>query len=301
MCAGVYREIVIEHSARPACRRVTALAVLRKTCSQVIGVGNRLVFLSMTGITVGGRSCIASAYVTTQALHGGVGARERKPSPAVVENSARPLARAVADLAIGRKPGRSMIGIGGLAVFSQMAADTAGVKTRILSVDMAGSAIHGDVRSRKREAGCRVVELGSGPPARHMTQSTIFREASCRVIGVGGSIECNQVTRGAIGRCSQETVVNVALSAADVDVHSGQWKLRRGAVVEPCSRPLGSGVASLTGFRESGGHMIRVGRLAKVVQMARQAVLSCSCEVVVNMTLQTGNVDVSARQREWRR
>jgi len=70
--------------------------------------------------------------MATQALHGPMGARKRESSPAVVEYGPRPLTGAVASLAIGRKACCGVIGIRGLVVLCQMAADTASVQPCVL-------------------------------------------------------------------------------------------------------------------------------------------------------------------------
>ena len=83
--------------------------------------------------------------MATQARYGRVCASERETGPAVVEYSARPLACAVAGLAIGRKARCGMIGIGGLVVLRQMAANTGSIQTRVPSIDVAGCTVHIDV------------------------------------------------------------------------------------------------------------------------------------------------------------
>ena len=92
--------------------------------------------------------------MATQARYSRVCASERETGPAVVEYSARPLACAVASLAIRRKPGCGVVGIGGLVVLCQVAADTASIQTRVPSVDVAGCTIHVDVSPAQRESRC---------------------------------------------------------------------------------------------------------------------------------------------------
>lgn len=92
--------------------------------------------------------------MATPARYGRVCASERETGPAVVEYSARPLACAVAGLAIRRKPGCGVVGIGGLVVLCQVAADTASIQTRVPSVDVAGCTIHVEVSPAQRESRC---------------------------------------------------------------------------------------------------------------------------------------------------
>ena len=92
--------------------------------------------------------------MATQARHGGVCAGEGEAGTAVVEYSARPLACAVAGLTIRRKPGSGMIGIGGLVVLCQVAADTGTIQTRVSPIDVAGCTIHVEVSPAQRESRC---------------------------------------------------------------------------------------------------------------------------------------------------
>lgn len=116
--------------------------------------------------------------MATEALHGGMGAREGETRPAVVEYSAYPLACAVASLAIGRKARCGMIGIGGLVVLCQVAADTASIQTGIPSIRVAGRTVHVDVSPAQRESRRCVVKLGASPARSGMAKCTILREAS---------------------------------------------------------------------------------------------------------------------------
>jgi hypothetical protein len=75
--------------------------------------------------------------MATQARYGRVCASERETGPAVVEYSARPLACAVAGLAIRREPSCCVIGIGSLVVLCQVAADTSSIQTCVSSIDVA--------------------------------------------------------------------------------------------------------------------------------------------------------------------
>lgn len=113
---GIDGEAVTEHGTCPARGRVTAFTGFRETSRNVIGIGHRFIRRPMTRITVGGCFGISSPDMATEALHGRMRARERETGSAVVEYGARPLACAVASLAIGRKARCSMIGIGGLVV-----------------------------------------------------------------------------------------------------------------------------------------------------------------------------------------
>ena len=201
--------------------------------------------------------------MATQALHGGVGARKRETCSAVIENSARPLARAMAGLAIGRKASRDMIRVGGLVVFRQMTTDAASIQTGVPSIRMAGRTIHIDMSPAKRESGRCVVKLGTGPTRGGVAPGTIAREPSRRMVGVRCAVIATQVTGRTIGRCACKTVVGMALNARDANVGSRQHKAGSGVMVELRSSPLRSGMASLTGPGEAGRHVTRVGRLVK--------------------------------------
>lgn len=90
-------------------------------------------------------------------------ARQWPSSRGVVERSCVPVRSTVADLALLRKPGCSVIRIVCTLKILQMATDTSGDGQVVVSVGMALRALHADMRSRQGESGLRVIELGRLP------------------------------------------------------------------------------------------------------------------------------------------
>lgn len=199
---GVDGEAVTEYGTRPARGRMTAFTGFRETSGNVIRIGHRFIHRAVTRITVCGSSGVPSANMATQTLHDGVGTRERETGSAMVEYSARPLACAVASLAICRKPGRWVIGIGGLVVFRQMTTDTASIQPGVPTVRVAGCTVHIDVSPAQREARRSVVKLGSSPARCGVAQRTILRKACRCMVGVRCAVIAIQMTGCAIGRCT---------------------------------------------------------------------------------------------------
>ncbi len=94
--------------------------------------------------------------------------------------------------------------------------------------------------------------------------------------------------------------VHVALRALHGGVRSRQGEA--GAVViEGRIIPRSRGVALLAVCRESGLHVVRIGCAVEVLHMARTAIRGRAHELVVDMALRAGDVEVSARQRELRK
>jgi hypothetical protein len=153
--------------------------------------------------------------MTAQALYRSVSPRKCETGPTVVKDSTGPPACAVASLAIRGKSGRSMIGIRGLSVFSQMATDTLSIQSRVFPIDMAGGAAHVDVCPCQRKSRCRVVELGPNPGRSRVAQRTIAGKACCRMVRVRCTVVTVEVTRRTIGRCASKAVVGMALRTSN--------------------------------------------------------------------------------------
>ena len=295
---GVDGEAVTEYGTRPARGRMTAFTGLRETSRNVIRISHCFINGTVTRITVCGSPGVPPANMTTQALHGRMGTRERETCPAVVEYSARPLACTVASLAIRRKPGRCMIRIGGLVVLRHVAADTASIQTRVPSIDVAGCTAHVDVSPAQRESRRCVIECGASPARSGVAQCTILWEAGRRMVGVRCAVVAVQMTGRTIGWSACKTVVGVTLNATDANVGSCQRKPGCGVMVEFGSTPLRGGVAGFTGSGKTGSNVARICGPVIGGQMARGTVLSSSCEPVIHVALETAHVDVSACERK---
>jgi len=130
----------------------------------------------------------------------------------------------------------------------------------------------GCVLAGKRELGGAVIECGSGPILHAgVANRAVHREASGDVIGVGCALEVFHVARHAVCADVGVIAVRVALQARDRGVCSEKWELSQ-VVVEGGALPRCGLVTRGTIVRESRRHVIGVGGLGEVGEVATRAV-----------------------------
>jgi hypothetical protein len=98
--------------------------------------------------------------------HVDVCTRQGEVGIAVIKSRRLPCGRVVADIALLREAGLSVIGIGGAVVIGQVARHASRSQARELPVHMAGSAVDIHVRAGQREIGIAVVKRRSCPSRR---------------------------------------------------------------------------------------------------------------------------------------
>ena len=127
-------------------------------------------------------------------------------------------------------------------------------------------------------------------------------ERGLNVIRVGRSLEILQM---AADTCPVRTAqVVIAIYVALRALHRAMRSAEReagGRVIEGRAGPVGSGVALLTAGRESGLHMVRIGRRVEVLDVAGRAIGRRSDKLAVNVALRAGHIGVRAGQREFRK
>ena len=76
---------------------------------------------------------------------------------------------------------------------------------------------------------------------------------------------------GRVGAGQVVIAIHVALSALHAGVRTRQRE-SRGRVIEGCARPGSRGVTLLTGLRETGRHVIRIGGAIEILNVAGGAI-----------------------------
>ena len=166
----------------------------------------------------------------------------------MVELRSHPLAGGVAERAILRDPGAHVIRIIRRIEVGAVTTNAGCARQAEIVVHVTLRALHGLVRTGKREAGGRMVEAGARPVHGGMARRTILRETGGYMVGRGGLLEIRQVAAHA-GRGNRgEVPVHVALRASHARVRPGQLKAAQ-AVIESGVLPARRVVASLAGRR----------------------------------------------------
>jgi len=145
-----------------------------------------------------------------------------------------------------------------------------------------------------------VVELGSLPLARTVTDRTIGGKTCRRVIGVGGLLIVSEVARGTIPGRAGVPPIHVALRARNGGVRAGQLELGEGGVVEFCPGPACHRMAQHTILREASTHVVRILRRSEILQMATDTVGAGPLEFSANVTHDAVQLRMHACKRETR-
>ena len=132
-----------------------------------------------------------------------------------------------------------------------------------------------------------------------MTLLAGLGEAGAYVIRVSRLLEARQVTADALRRRACVLSACVTLSALHGDVRSGQRECGL-AVIELRITPAGCVVALLAGLRKSRRHVIGIGGLLEVGQMASHTLRRRTGELSAGMALRTLQAGVRAGQRKLR-
>lgn len=140
MSARVDRETMGDRRTDPCDRRMARFAGLRESGGNMVGTGDRCKFPAVTGVTAHGRAGIPPANVAARALGRRVGASQQKTGPAVIEGSSIPLRRGVTHLAVLRKTGGHVVRIRCGGVSGQVARNTCGAHSRVLTRRVTGCA-----------------------------------------------------------------------------------------------------------------------------------------------------------------
>lgn len=209
-------------------------------------------------------------------------AGQRKLGGVVIELRPEPLRGVVAQLAILREPSGEVIRIISSLVILQMARRAGRAQSRILAARMAQGTGHSGVFSGKRKLGGVVIEGSSQPLRGGVTELAGLRETGRDVIGAGGGLVILQMAGNAIGADVGVVAISVTLQARDSGVRPGKRKLRQ-VVIEGRAVPGGSVMAGGAIVRKSRGHVVGVGGLREVGEVATRAIARHALEMVAHM------------------
>ena len=230
----------------------------------------------------------------------------------MIERRAVPVGGRVALLTSLGEARLHVIRIGRALEIGQVALHTSPARETVRAARTEGGvvalrALQGNVCPRQRESGGGVIKAAAGPVRRVMALLAGLREPRLHVIRIGRALEIRQValhtssTREAVRATRAECRV-MALRALQRSMRPGQGKSGR-RVIESRTLPGGRAVALLAGLRESGLHVIRIGRALEIGQVAlhtsstREAVRATRAECRV-MTLRALQRSMRPGQRE---
>jgi hypothetical protein len=129
-----------------------------------------------------------------------------------------------------------------------------------------------------------VIKDCARPLRRGVTRFTRLGKARRGVVRVGRLLEIGQVTTGAGEANARKLSADMATRACGRGMLARQRELRVRVVIEFGSQPLRRGVATLTSLWESGRHVIRIGGLLKIRQVAAGASGRQRRKLPANMT-----------------
>jgi len=210
----------------------------------------------VTPVACCGESCVVVVGVALRAGDSNVRASERERGVVVIEGGGCPRGGVVASCAGGRESGSYVGRIRCSSVVRLVAGVTVSRQSCVVVIDVALSAREGGVRSGQGERRGVVIECGTGPCSGAVACCAGGWEADGGLGGAGGSGVVCLVARVAISRQSCVVVIDVALSARDGCVCSGQGE-RRGVVIKCSTGPVGGAVAIGAGGGEAYGSMWR--------------------------------------------
>lgn len=193
--------VVIEFSSRPLCGCMTGLAVLGEACRDVVRIFRTVPIRQMAGDARACQAGVNVVFMAHVAHHGHMRARQRILGRGImVESRVGPGGRAVADRAILREAGRKVVRILCSVEIGLMAGETAGRQAGEHVVFVAAGARHRYVCAVQGEFGtCRMIEFGSRPLIRVVTEGAVQREARSDVVRVRRAVELLRVARLARG------------------------------------------------------------------------------------------------------
>lgn len=218
-----------------------------------------------------GRQAVIVVDMALRAHSGDVYTSQGKSCGCVVKDDRGPGSRRVAQLTGRRSSGRQVIGAGGVIEIRHVARGAIRGQCRLVA-RVALTAGNRRMRSGKREAGFRVIELCPGPLRGRMTCGTIRGKTRFYMTGVCRLVEVLQMASGAVGGRTGELAPYVALVASHIDMGAGQRKLCCSVVIELCVAPGNCGMADPAGIGEAGRGMVGISGVVEILQVATHAI-----------------------------
>lgn len=264
--SGVDREPrVIERRSQPGRSVMASCARRRESRRDVVGTGYVRIVRLVTGIAIGRSAGVAAADVTTGTRNLDVRTGQWKRRICVIERRRLPRCRVMTDSAVGRKPGRDVVGRFGAIEVILVARDTRRTQPCILAAGVARHAGQRDVCPRQGELRLRMIELCSGPSRGRVADRTIGWEACGSVRGIRRTVVIIHMAGCTIGRRSRVFAVDVARGTRHADVQPRQREFRHRVVIKCRTGPRSRRMAVGARGRESRRSMVRIiGRVVVV-------------------------------------
>ena len=288
---------VVELCPGPGRRAVASVAGSGESGLGMIWIRGAVVVLHVTGAASSTGQLVVPVHVALRARQTGVCSGERKARAGVIETRIAPIHRAVANLTGLRYPSLHVIRISGALVLLQVAGHAIRVGQFVVSIDVALRAGRRGVRPSKWEPSVGVVKARVGPRGRVVASGTGRRNTGLLVVRIRGAVVVLHVARSAVGTRQIEVSVEVALRTLQRGVCACQRKSHQ-AVIESRRLPRVGSVASLTGLGKIQSHMIRVCRLAKIRQVASDAIRRRALEFSSDVASRAGDGGMHPSQRE---
>lgn len=181
----------------PGYHLMTGLAGGWESSRNVVRVVGRLVLSLVTRIAIAGNCGVVVVHVAACARDFRVRAHQGESCVVVVKRGRLPGGRAVAHIALLRKPARDVIGIGGGLIVRQVAADTRRRREIVVSVLVAIRALQLQVPTRQGEAALGMIERGRLPGGGAMANRAVGRKSARGMIRIGGRLIVVHMTRRA--------------------------------------------------------------------------------------------------------
>lgn len=295
------RIVVVEGCRAPRCRAVAHVALLRESERLVIRIGRSQEVIQVTSDA----SCVGKTVIRTSVT---LAARQRymcpgkrPPGAGVIKRGIGPVCSAVADLALLRDTGRSVVGIGRSLVILQVARNT-GVAGQVeVATGVALAALQVGVAAGQRESHRVVIESGRLPRGRRVTLLASLREPQRNVVRVTRLLEIRQVAAHAGRGRPLVFPADVTGRAVQARVHSRQREAGVLQVIELGAQPGIDGVTLFALGGKPAGHVIRRVCLLVGVLVARVALNRQPLELADRgalMAIRAIQAGVSADQRK---
>jgi len=242
---------MVKAGRRPCRGGVANLALLRKPCSLVVGIGRVVVVGKVTGHARRAQPRIVPVHMACLTTDLEMRSGQRKRGARVVERRSRPTRGAVADGAILRETRCRVVGIRGFLIIRQVTGSAVARRAGVTAVGVALRARHGRMSPRQGKAGKSVViESRSAPTAGAVADGTIRREASLHVIGILGGVVFLGVAADTVRASPLEVSITVAGRAVQLCVHPGEREARELRMIKRRAQPTVHGVALFARDRE---------------------------------------------------
>jgi hypothetical protein len=296
------RRRMIEGRPGPIRRGMAQGTVSRKPRARVIRVRRGPIFGQVARIAACTQARIDTTGMTLQAGSSRVTAGQRECGlGGVVKRSRGPAYGGVTQGTGLRESGGYVIRILRRLVVLQVAGLASRTQSGILIVHMARGASNAYVFTCQREPRAGVViECCRSPGSRGVAGLAVLRKTCCGVVRIRRLLVIRQVAARARRTQTCIYAARMALRARRRRVAAGQWKSGGGVVIKYRRSPGSRRMARLTGLREAGRRMVRIGALLIVRQVATGASRVQPRIDAARMALCARRRRVAARQREFR-